>query len=208
MKNSWETVTVDNNPMGLYLSQPDGAGPFPAIIVIQNQDGVAEIHARNDPARRRGRLCRHRAAALPSRGRTQNSRGNRQLQKYPPRHQRHQTTSTRRSICCAAAPMPTTSKLGIVGFCMGGRIAFLMAAAATRSFKAAVDFYGGGTYSTMGRPARAGGPGRQRLLPGPRPLRRARQKSAARRDAPARRRAHQVGQSASVLFLCRRAARF
>ena len=41
MKNSWETVTVDHSPMGLYLSQPDGPGPFPAIIVTQNQDGVA-----------------------------------------------------------------------------------------------------------------------------------------------------------------------
>ncbi len=41
MKNSWEAVTVDHSPMGLYLSQPDGPGPFPAIIVAQNQDGVA-----------------------------------------------------------------------------------------------------------------------------------------------------------------------
>ena len=47
---------------------------------------------------------------------------------------------------CAAAD---TSRLGIVGFCMGGRIAFL-AAAATRSFKAAVDFYGGGCYQQWG----------------------------------------------------------
>ncbi len=51
---------------------------------------------------------------------------------------------------CAAAD---TSRLGIVGFCMGGRIAFLMAAA-NPSFKAAVDFYGGGVYSKWGdRPA-------------------------------------------------------
>ena len=48
---------------------------------------------------------------------------------------------------CATAD---TSKLGIVGFCMGGRIAFL-AAAATTSFKAAVDFYGGGVYSKWGK---------------------------------------------------------
>ncbi len=41
----------------------------------------------------------------------------------------------------------------IVGFCMGGRIAFLMAAA-SKSFQAAVDFYGGGVYSQWGdRPA-------------------------------------------------------
>jgi carboxymethylenebutenolidase len=43
MKTSWETVTVDNSPMRLYVSQPDSAGPFPSIVVIQNQDGVAEF---------------------------------------------------------------------------------------------------------------------------------------------------------------------
>jgi carboxymethylenebutenolidase len=51
---------------------------------------------------------------------------------------------------CAEAD---TSNLGIVGFCMGGRIAFLMAAA-SKKFNAAVDFYGGGVYSQWGdRPA-------------------------------------------------------
>jgi len=53
---------------------------------------------------------------------------------------------------CANASI---EKMGIVGFCMGGRIAFLMAAA-SESFKAAVDFYGGGVYSKWGdRPAPA-----------------------------------------------------
>ena len=88
-----------------------------------------------------------------------------------------------------------TSRLGIVGFCMGGRIAFL-AAAATSSFKAAVDFYGGGTYRQWGDRARAGDPCGQRLLPDSRPLWRARQKSVAGRNAPARRRADQARQSA------------
>ena len=41
MKTSWEKITVDNSPMGLYLAQPDGPGPYPAVIVAQNQDGVA-----------------------------------------------------------------------------------------------------------------------------------------------------------------------
>ena len=40
MKNSWATVTVDGSAMGLYLSEPDGPGPFPAVIVAQNQDCV------------------------------------------------------------------------------------------------------------------------------------------------------------------------
>jgi len=43
MENSWETVTVDNSSMRLYLSQPEGKGPFPAVVVIQNQDGVGEF---------------------------------------------------------------------------------------------------------------------------------------------------------------------
>ena len=43
MKTSWESVTVDNSPMRLYLCQPEGTGVVPAIVVIQNQDGVAEF---------------------------------------------------------------------------------------------------------------------------------------------------------------------
>jgi len=43
MKISWESVTVDNSPMRLYLCQPENTGPVPAIVVIQNQDGVAEF---------------------------------------------------------------------------------------------------------------------------------------------------------------------
>jgi glucosamine-6-phosphate deaminase len=43
MKTSWEKVTVDGSPMGMYLAQPEGTGPFPAIVVIQNQDGVKEF---------------------------------------------------------------------------------------------------------------------------------------------------------------------
>ena len=41
MKDSWATAAVDQSSMGLYVAQPDGPGPFPAIIVGQNQDGVA-----------------------------------------------------------------------------------------------------------------------------------------------------------------------
>ena len=43
MNTSWETITVDNSPMNLYVIQPDGPGPFPAVVVIQNQDGVADF---------------------------------------------------------------------------------------------------------------------------------------------------------------------
>ncbi|HEY7089319.1 MAG TPA: dienelactone hydrolase family protein, partial [Tepidisphaeraceae bacterium] len=43
MKTSWENVTVDGSPMGMYVAQPDGSQPVPAILVIQNQDGVKDF---------------------------------------------------------------------------------------------------------------------------------------------------------------------
>jgi dienelactone hydrolase len=43
MKISWETINVDNSPMRLYLCQPENTGLVPAIVVIQNQDGLAEF---------------------------------------------------------------------------------------------------------------------------------------------------------------------
>ena len=65
MQNSWETVTVDNNPMRLYMSQPDARAHFPRWIVIQNQDGVRDFTQAMTRRIARGRLRRHRAAALP-----------------------------------------------------------------------------------------------------------------------------------------------
>ena len=40
MANFWETVQVDGNAMRLYVSVPEGKGPFAAVVVIQHQGGV------------------------------------------------------------------------------------------------------------------------------------------------------------------------
>ena len=192
MKTSWEKVTVDNSPMGMYLAQPEVAGAVPAIIVVQNQDGVAEFT--QEMTRRVAAAgyvgiapqFYHREGEPKTPERTasiKNCRNDANVMSDI-----HATMNFLKG--CATAD---TSRLGIVGFCMGGRIAFL-GAAATTLFKAAVDFYGGGCYIAMGRPPGAGKHGGECLLPGPRPLRRARQESAAGRNAPARRRAHPLGQ--------------
>ena len=156
MKNSWETLTVDNSPMRLYMSQPEGPGPFPAIVVMQNQDGVQRFYPRMSRRVRRGRLCRHRAATLPPRRRTQHSRGNCQFQKYADRHQCHERYRRDDRFSARAAPMSTLSRAGHRRLLHGRAHGLSMPPRPTTSFKAAVDFYGGGTYSTMGRPARTG----------------------------------------------------
>src|SRR5918992_4072815 len=43
MQTAWQNVSIDNSLMGIYIARPDGPGPFPAIVVIQNKDGVKEF---------------------------------------------------------------------------------------------------------------------------------------------------------------------
>ena len=57
------------------------------------------------------------------------------------RRARSSPTSTPRSTTCTARASPT-SQIGIVGFCFGGRVSFLVAL--RYALGAAVGFYGGG----------------------------------------------------------------
>jgi carboxymethylenebutenolidase len=148
MKTSWESVTVDQSPMGLYLCQPEGSGPFPAVIVVQNQDGVAaftqEMTRRVAEAGYIGIAPQfyHREGEPKTPEETANIKNN--------RNDNNVINDLNATIHflkgCATAD---AARLGVVGFCMGGRIAFL-AGVASQSFKAAVDFYGGGTYQQWG----------------------------------------------------------
>lgn len=148
MKTSWEKVTVDGSPMGMYLAQPDSSGPVPAIIVIQNQDGVKEFT--QEMTRRVAEAgyvgiapqLYHREGEPATPEQTANLKHSRRDVNVL-----NDLSATIDFLKgCANAD---TSRLGIVGFCMGGRIAVL-AAAATTSFNAAVDFYGGGCYQQWG----------------------------------------------------------
>jgi carboxymethylenebutenolidase len=152
MKSSWETITVDNSPMRLYLSQPEANAPCPAVLVIQNQDGVGEF---TQEMTRRVAQAGYFAIAPELYHREGEPKTPEQTASI--KHSRRDTNVINDIEAtinflrgCANA---NTGKMAIVGFCMGGRIAFLMAAA-SKSFKAAVDFYGGGVYSKWGdRPA-------------------------------------------------------
>ena len=43
MSSSWETLWVDGSDMPVYMTMPQGDGPFPAVVVIQAADGVDEF---------------------------------------------------------------------------------------------------------------------------------------------------------------------
>ena len=43
MAASWETIKVDGSQMRIYVSIPDGSGPFSAVLVSQHGPGVNEF---------------------------------------------------------------------------------------------------------------------------------------------------------------------
>ena len=147
MKTSWESVTVDNSPMRLYLCQPEGHGPFASVVVIQNQDGVGEF---TQEMTRRVAEAGYVGVAPDLYHRNSSELNDDHKKRAASRVDVGVINDVNATVeflgGCATAD---SSRLGIVGFCMGGRVAFLMAAA-NPLFRAAVDFYGGGVYKAWG----------------------------------------------------------
>jgi carboxymethylenebutenolidase len=147
MPSSWENVKVDESSMPLYVSVPESGGPVPGIVVVHGQSGLENFikdtthmlalqgYAAVAPNlyHRDGPDCKDdntvRKARLRDPGIIKDINGAIQFLKN-----HRQVDSVR---------------LGIVGFCMGGRIVYLMSAA-SRDLKAGVMFYGGSTMVPFG----------------------------------------------------------
>ncbi len=140
MVSSWESTKVDGSDMRLYMSVPDGRGPVPAVVVIQHQWGVDEfieemteriasagyIGIAPDLYHRDGPDCQDDGPTRRARLRDVNIIND-----------VNATVDFLKGLS-----QVNSNRLGIVGFCLGGRVAYLMAAA-NPSFKAAASYYGG-----------------------------------------------------------------
>lgn len=146
--SSWQQTESDNSVMSMHVSLPADSGPFPAVVVIQHQSGVDEfiekmtgrladagyVAAAPDLYHRDGPHCQDDIATRRSR------------------------LGDRRIIndvnACVAFLQRRDSvdpnRIGIMGFCMGGRVVYLMAAASP-VFRAAVAYYAGNTFRAWGR---------------------------------------------------------
>lgn len=146
--SKWQETDSDGNAMRMHVSAPAGAGPFPGIVIMQHQGGVDEfiqqitqrlaqagyIAAAPDLYHRDGPDCKDDIVARRSR------------------------LSDRRIINDIAATVNflqdhdsiASERIGIMGFCMGGRLA-LLGAATSPAVKAAVAFYPGNTFRAWGR---------------------------------------------------------
>jgi len=147
MVTGWESIKVADGTMRLHVSRPDGPGPFPAVVVIQGQRGVDRfIEEMTQKFAGAGYV-----AAAPD------------LYHRDPPDCRDDGPTRRARLRDATVISDVNAtveflkrqrsvdgdKLGIIGFCMGGRVAYLMAAA-NPGFKAAVDYYGGNILAPWG----------------------------------------------------------
>ena len=147
MASFWESVKVDGQEMRQYVSVPGGSGPFPAVVVIHHREGIEQFNQDTaDRLAERGFAAVvpdlfHRVSAdMLAEGKTpRDLLGDPEIVADV-----NATVDFLRNH-----PAIDGERLGIVGFCMGGRVVWL-AAATNPHFRAAVPYYGGNIMAPWG----------------------------------------------------------
>jgi carboxymethylenebutenolidase len=140
MAGRWDTITADGSDMRCYVAEPSGAGPFPAVIVIQHAGGVDEFV--------RGMTDRFGSAGFVAVAPDLYHREDPDSKDDPlTRMTRLRDATIIKDVDASvehakALPNVQAASLGITGFCMGGRVTYLIATQRS-DLKAAVVFYGG-----------------------------------------------------------------
>jgi carboxymethylenebutenolidase len=147
MAGTWEKVRVENSEMPLYVSTPASGGPVPGIVVVHGRSGLENfIKDVTHMLALQGYV-----AVAPS---LYHRDGPDCKDNNVTRKSRLRDPSIISDINAAIGFLKNhrqvnAAKLGIVGFCMGGRIVYLMSAA-SKELKAGVMFYGGGSMVPFG----------------------------------------------------------
>lgn len=140
MTTRWDTIDVDGGAMRCYISLPEGSGTSPGIIVIQHAGGVDDFV--------RGMCDRFAGAGFAVVSPDLYHRDDPNSSDDPlTRMGRLRDASIVADVNAAvehakSLPEIDAERLGITGFCMGGRVTYLMAAH-NQSFSAGVVFWGG-----------------------------------------------------------------
>jgi carboxymethylenebutenolidase len=156
MDVSSSTVALDTSDgkMDAYVTQPKTAGSYPGVVVIQEAFGV-NGHMKKVTERIAAEgyvaICpdiyhRESERVIPFSD----------MAKAIATLQRVQDGKAMEDVGAAIARLKSQSNvkagsLGVVGFCMGGRLTYLSAAHHTSDVKCAVPYYGGGI--PMGNPS-------------------------------------------------------
>ncbi|MGH7090255.1 MAG: dienelactone hydrolase family protein, partial [Stellaceae bacterium] len=140
------TVEVGGSRMGILVAEPQGIGPHPAVVLIHHRDGIdeftraaAERLAKNGFLTAAPNLFHRRPPGEDTRISRQNLTDG-------------EVVADIDAAVTALQGMKTVrgDAIGIMGHCMGGRMAYL-GAASNPAFKAAVVLYGGGILRAEGQ---------------------------------------------------------
>ncbi len=133
-----------NDELDAYVARPDGAGPFPGVVVLMEVFGLKRhIQQACDRLAEAGLV-----AVAPDiyHGRTYDysdmDEALAQLRRLDDGAVMDETRTTLDWL--GEQSTVDADRLGVMGFCMGGRLAFLAAARHADRLGAAVCFYGGG----------------------------------------------------------------
>lgn len=141
----WDTIAVDGHPMRVYLDAPPGTPRLPAVVVAQHGPGVDEfIEDRVRALAARGYL-----AAAPSLYHRQPPEPDMMTRIGRLRDPEIVADVNATLAHVRALPGVTVTGVGIIGFCMGGRVAYLLAGS-NPLFRAAAVFYGGNIMKPWG----------------------------------------------------------
>lgn len=156
----WDRIDVDGSPMRLYVGTPSLGRAFPAVIVIHHGPGVDKfIEDRVENLAQQGYLAiapdlYHRqttsaAAGVSSAAAAVSDDGD-TLTRIGRLRDPEVINDVNAAVNYARRLKDTQlGDVGIIGFCMGGRVAYLMAASKP-VFKAAGVFYGGNIMKAWG----------------------------------------------------------
>lgn len=139
MAGRWDTVESDG-AMRCYVTEPSGGGPFSAVVVIQHAGGVDEfVRTMTDRVAEAGF-----AGIAPDLYHRDDPKSS---DDPLTRMGRLRDTNIVRDVQATIAHLGTlgnirADRIGITGFCMGGRVAYMMTEHSPE-LKAAVVFYGG-----------------------------------------------------------------
>jgi carboxymethylenebutenolidase len=148
IKTSQASVTTPDGSMPVYVAEPTAAGRHPAVIVVMEAFGLNK-HIEDVTRRIAAEGYVALAPDVYYRSLPDNKVGYNELPKAIALMQKLEDGKIVSDIRAAldflaAKPNVNPSKIGITGFCMGGRISFLVAAELPDRIAAAAPFYGGG----------------------------------------------------------------
>jgi carboxymethylenebutenolidase len=142
-----DTIQVAGHPMRVYLDMPAGRASAPGVVVIMHGPGLDRfIEDRVEDLARQGYV-----AAAPDLYHRQPSDVADMMARISQLKDPEIVADVDATVAhMRGLPRPNVTELAVLGFCMGGRITYMLAGARPNTWKAAGVFYGGNIMKNWG----------------------------------------------------------